>query len=415
MAKETNTAPIIILGAGHAGMSVGVNLRARGHQGRILLIEADTALPYERPPLSKEMLKPGGSPEPVAIRREQYLNDKGLELVRGARAVGINREASAVELSDGTRQPYSRLVIATGSSPRRLTLPGADLPGILMLKTLADARALRESLRPWQQVVVIGAGYIGLEVAAAASALGATVTVLEFQDRIMSRVTSEPVSRHFESVHREHGVRFAFGAGVASFEGTDRVTHVVASDDTRYPADLVVAGIGVIPNESLAIDAGLECADGILVDHSCRTSDPLILAAGDVTRFAAQFDGVSQRLECLQNAQAQADRVAAEITGQQPADPEVPWFWTVQHGVRLQTAGVRNPEDRVVVRGNPQDGKFSVAYLREGRLAALDSIGGLSDFRAAKKLIADRALIDPTLLADPNLPLADSALVAAAA
>jgi 3-phenylpropionate/trans-cinnamate dioxygenase ferredoxin reductase subunit len=257
-------------------------------------------------------------------------------------------------------------------------------------------------------VAIIGAGYIGLEVAAAAAATGCKVTVLEFQDRVMSRVTSAPVSRHFEQLHGRHGVRFVFGAAVTSIDGGERAERVTVADGTNFPADVVLAGIGVLPNQELAADAGLECRDGILVDGDGRTSDPAIYASGDVTRFTSPIDGASQRLECIQNALAQADRVAAHITGQPAAEPEVPWFWTVQHGVRLQTAGVRHPEDDAIVRGEPAAGKFSVVYLRDGRLAAVDTIANLAEFRTAKRLIARGVRIDPVLAADPAIPLAEA-------
>ena len=280
------------------------------------------------------------------------------------------------------------------------------------LRTRDNAHELKRALVPGARVAIIGAGYIGLEVAAAASAKGCDVTVLEFQDRVMSRVTSEPVSRFFEQLHEQNGVRFVFGAAVTAIEGAEQAEQVVTADGTSYPADVVLAGIGVVPNQELAADAGLQCQDGILVDEDGRTSVPGIYATGDVTRFTSTIDGASQRLECIQNAMGQADRVAADITGQAPADPEIPWFWTVQHGVRLQTAGVRHPGDEVIVRGAPADGKFSVVYLRDGRLAAVDTIAGLTDFRPAKKLIALKARIDPLLAADPATPLTDAAFAA---
>lgn len=410
--KITAPEAIVILGAGHAGVATAVGLRSKGWEGRIHLVEAESHLPYERPPLSKELLKPGGPHEPTPIRRQAFFDAKAIELVRGD-AVAIDRTARTVSLADGSIQPYARLVIATGSEPRPLTVPGAGLPGVQLLKTLDDARQLGDALAAGRRVVVVGAGYIGLEVAAAASARGCVVTVLEFQDRIMARVTSAPVSRYFEELHRSHGVRFTFGAAVTAIEGDHWVERVVTSDGQCHPADIVVAGIGVVPRQRLAEAAGIDVADGILVDAAGRTSDPLVYAAGDVTRSPSFFDGASQRLECLQNAAAQAEAVAADITGHEPPAPQVPWFWTVQHGVRLQTAGVRGAGDDVVLRGDPASGRFSAIYLRDGRLAAVDTIGGITDFRPAKNLISQGASLDPVLAADPSVGLADSTVPAA--
>ncbi|MFD1213495.1 NAD(P)/FAD-dependent oxidoreductase [Arthrobacter sp. GCM10027362] len=407
-------APVIVIGAGHAGVAVAAGLRTRGYGGRILLVDAQTELPYERPPLSKELLKPGAPEQPVPLRKQKYYEDRGLERIAGLTVTGIDRADRSVLLSDGTRREYHRLVIATGARARPLTVPGADLGNVLALRTYDAAARLKRALVPGARVAIIGAGYIGMEVAAAAATAGCDTTVLEFQDRVMSRVTSAPVSHFFERLHEAHGVRFVFGAAVTAVEGSGRAERVVTSDGTAYPADVVVAGIGVLPNQDLAEAAGLDCRDGILVDEHCRTSDPLIYAAGDATRFTGGFDGASQRLECIQSALAQAELVAGDIAGGPARAAEVPWFWTVQHGVRLQTAGVRHPGDEVVLRGDPADGKFSVAYLRHGRLAAVDTVAGLADFRPAKKLIADKALINPAAAADPAVPLTDAVLAPAA-
>ncbi|MBD1541177.1 FAD-dependent oxidoreductase [Arthrobacter sp. IA7] len=400
--------PVVIIGAGHSGVAVATGLRSRGWEGGVLLIDAENGLPYERPPLSKELLKEGAPDESAVLRKEKFYADKGIARLAGVTAESIDRDGRTVLLSDGTRQAYHRLVIATGSRARPLTVPGAGLPGVRSLRTRDDALELKRLLVPGARVAIIGAGYIGLEVAAAAAAKGCEVTVLEFQDRVMSRVTSAPVSRHFEQLHGRHGVRFVFGAAVTSIDGGERAERVTVAGGTNFPADVVLAGIGVLPNEELAADAGLECRDGILVDGHGRTSNPAVYASGDVTRFTSPIDGASQRLECIQNALAQADRVAAHITGQAAAEPEIPWFWTVQHGVRLQTAGVRHPEDQAIVRGETSGGKFSVVYLREGRLAAVDTIANLADFRTAKRLIAQGARIDPALAADPGIPLTEA-------
>lgn len=404
------TEPIIILGAGHAGVSVAAGLRSQGWEGGVLLVDADDRLPYERPPLSKELLKPGSPEQVTPLRPAGYYEERGIETVLGLEVREVDVENRSVTLSNGTIRAYHRLVIATGSTARALRIPGGDLPGVETLKTFDDATRLRARLSPDAKVVIVGAGYIGLEVAAAAAALGCDVTVLEFQDRVMSRVTSEPVSRFFEQHHENHGVRFVFGAAVTAVEGGGRAERVLTADGESYPADVVIAGIGVVPNQQLAEAAGLECNDGILVDEDGLTSHPAVYAAGDVTRFTNPFDGSSLRLECIQNAQAQAGSIVHHIMGKPRKEADIPWFWTVQHGVRLQTAGVRHPDDAVIVRGTVEDKKFSVVYLRNGKLSAVDTIDSLKDFMAAKKLIGAGASVDAALASVPGTSLTEAAL-----
>ncbi len=400
--------PVVIIGAGHAGIQVAAGMRTRGWTGGIVVVDEQDGLPYERPPLSKDVLAPqapGEEPEGVPLlRKESFYAAKGIRRLAGVPAASIDRQRRVLHMADGGQVAYHRLVIATGARGRQLPVPGADLPGVLALRTADDSARVREELVEGARVVVVGAGYIGMEVAAAAVKRGCRVTVLEFQDRAMKRVTSAPVSHFYQELHRSKGVRFVFGAAVSAIEGDGRVERVITSDGNSYPADVVVAGIGVVPAQELAEAAGIACRDGILVDNSCRTSDPTIYAAGDVTRFTDVL-GRDMRLECLQNAQQQADTVADMITGREPREPEVPWFWTVQFDVRLQTAGVMHPEDEIVMRGDPASGRFSVCYLREGRLAAVDTVGGLADFRQGKKLIASGAHLDAELIRDPAVRL----------
>ncbi|WP_194793074.1 NAD(P)/FAD-dependent oxidoreductase [Raineyella fluvialis] len=403
--------PVVIIGAGHAGVQVAAGLRTRGWTGGVVLIDEQPGLPYERPPLSKDVLAPDATCAATGplLRRDGFYAAKDITLLAGVAVASIDRDARRVVLGNGEAVAYHRLVIATGARGRQLTVPGHDLPGVLSLRTAADAAAVRDRLAAGARVVIIGAGYIGMEVSAAAAKRGCDVTVLEYQDRVMKRVTSEPVSAFFEDLHRAHGIRFAFGAAVSALEGSDRVEHVLTADGRRHPADVVVAGIGVVPHQEVAEAAGIACRDGILVDEACRTSDPAVYAAGDVTRFTSPFGG-ELRLECLQNAQQQADTVADAITGRPPRAPEVPWFWTVQFDVRLQTAGVMRPDDEIVLRGDPATGKFSVCYLREGRIAAIDTIGGLADFRQGRKLVAAGGPVDRQALADPTVRLEDCLL-----
>ncbi|WP_067662031.1 NAD(P)/FAD-dependent oxidoreductase [Nocardia miyunensis] len=408
MPEET----IIIGGAGHAGVQTAVRLRELGWAGRILMIAPDADDPYERPPLSKHFLEPGSPDTVVPLRRPGYFESKGIERRRG-RIERVVPSTRYVLLESGSRVDYSKLVLAPGSHARRLLVPGGDLAGIHQLKTREDALALKVALRGGARVVVIGAGYIGLEVAAAAAAIGCETTVLEFEKRVMNRVTSEPVSRYFQRIHQDRGTRFVFGAAVTEVRGDGRAQEVLASDGSVYPADVVVVGIGVVPLQELARDCGLRVADGIVVDHDSRTSDPDIYAAGDATRLIDAHDGTNRRLESIQSAVAQATNAANHIMGSPSGKREVPWFWTVQHGVRFQTAGLRDPGDTVVVRGSETE-QFSVLYLREGRLAAIDTVGSLRDFNPGKKLIAAAIRIDPQRAADPAVKLSEAAVDLAA-
>lgn len=405
-----STNPIVIIGAGHAGVTTAVRLRELGWSRDIVLIDQQTAAPYERPPLSKDLLTTDSDGKAQLLRKLGWFEERGIQMFTGCSAAGIDREAQVVQLSDGGTQPYHRLIIATGATARSLPVPGADLPGVQKLKTLEDAVQLRAALQQQKRVVVIGAGYIGMEVAAAATEAGCRTTVIEFQDRIMSRVTSEPISHFFESLHLQAGTEFRFGTGASEIQGDGRVERVTTNTGEVHEADVVVVGIGVVPNQDLAEQAGLDCNDGIIVDTDARTSDPNIYAVGDVTRSVCPFENVDRRLECIQNATQQASEAAHSIMGSESADREVAWFWTVQHGKRLQTAGVRHSDDELVMRGDPASGKFSVLYLREGRLAAIDTVGRLTDFRQGKKLISAKHTIDPVIAADPDRSLSESVL-----
>lgn len=405
--------PVVIIGAGHAGVTMAVKLIELKWPGEIVLIDSQNSAPYERPPLSKDLLKVDSDSKAPLLRRTEWFADKGITRIAGQSVTWIDREHEAVELSDGSVQPYHRLVIATGANARPLPARGTDLPGVQMLKTESDALQLRETLVAGKKIVIVGAGYIGMEVAAAAATAGCDTTVVELQDRIMARVTSSPVSHYFEGLHQQAGTVFHFGAGVNEIYGDDRVEGVLTDTGENLAADHVVVGIGVTPNQQLAEQADLDCGDGIIIDQSCRTSDPHIYAIGDVTRSLCPIENTRRRLECIQNATHQATQAARNILGLDQSKLEVPWFWTVQHGKRLQTAGVRRPDDDIIVRGSLDSGKFSVLYLRRGRLAAIDTIGSLADFKQAKKLIAAQHLIDPESAVDQDLPLTNSALIPA--
>jgi 3-phenylpropionate/trans-cinnamate dioxygenase ferredoxin reductase subunit len=397
--------PVVIVGAGHAGVQAAAQLSALGFKGGIVLVDQENEIPYERPPLSKEMLKASESPVSL-LRKKDYYADENINLITGVQVDALNRLAKEIELVGGASIRYEKLIIATGSKPRQLNVPGSHLRGIHMLKTLADSRAVKQALYRAHRVIVIGAGYIGLEVAAAAAEAGCEVTVLEAQSRAMSRVTSEVVSCYFEGLHRSFGTLFEFGAGVSEFQGDQHVERVLTTAGKVHSADLVVVGIGVLPNQDIAEDSGIACADGILVDQHCRTSDPDVYAVGDVSRTASSEVPEGIRLESVQSALAQAMTAASHIATGLETTAEVPWFWTIQHDVRLQTAGLWRPGDEVIVRGRTEAGRFSVLYLRNGRLVAIDTIGTLKDFMPAKRLIAAKAQLDRALAVDETIKLA---------
>ncbi len=399
--------PVVIIGAGHAGVRLAVALKSASPAPSVVLLDQDHAFPYERPPLSKEMLKDG--PDAIVkLYKDEFYAEHGIDLMLGRMATTINRGLRTVELADGSQIPYSRVIVATGARARKIPVPGGSLNGVHMLRTLADAQDIHRAIGRSRSIVVIGGGYIGLEVAAAAAEAGRDVTIIEAQDRLMKRVTGEHVSRYFEQLHRMHNVKILVQTGVSELQGVDRVERVVAQDDSVHPADMVVVGIGVQPNDEIARASGLACQDGILVDAQFRTEDPDVYAIGDVARSPNEDGRGSVRLESVQNASAQALAVADDILGIQSVKHEVPWFWTTQYGVRLQTAGLLHGHDQAVVRGNIESGRFAVLYLKEKRLIAIDNVGTLKDFMIGKKLIASRTILDIEKAGEPAVKLTET-------
>ncbi len=397
---------IVIVGAGHAGVQLASSLRQGGWVGGITLLDSSARQPYERPQLSKDFLDPQGQSDIRLLRKKEFYAKKGISLRVGTEVVEIDRRYRTVVLNDGSRIGYDKLALVTGARARLLTVPGSELLGTHSLRTLDDAERIRPLLGPGKRLAIVGGGYIGLEVASAAVKAGCTVTLLEGAERLMSRVTSPPVSRYFQELHEENGVRVLLDSAVAEIRGTGSVESVVTSSGEVVPVDGVIFGIGVTPNEHLAQDAGIACNDGILVDDCGRSSDPDIYAAGDVARFRG-FDGRMMRLECIQNASDQANAIAAHMISGRSTEPALPWFWTVQHGVRLQSAGLRSPQDDMAIRRAPNDAGFSVLYFRDRTLAAIDTVDCLADFAVGKKLIASKARIDPGRAADPAIKLKD--------
>ncbi|HMR32496.1 MAG TPA: FAD-dependent oxidoreductase [Geminicoccaceae bacterium] len=398
---------VVIVGAGQAGAQVAISLRQGGFAGSIVLLGDEPDLPYQRPPLSKKFLTGEVAADRAYVKPPAFYEQSRIEVALARRVAGIDRAAGRVIDDEGSGWAYDALVLCMGTRVRRLAVEGGELPGVRYLRTMADARDIRGQAVSAGRAVVVGGGYIGLEVAASLRHLGAEVTVLEAQERVMNRVVAEPVSRFFTDEHRRHGVEILTGAGVAGFRGRGHVEAVAGSDGQAWPADLVVVGVGAVPNDELAREAGLEVANGIVVDGSGRTSDPAVWAAGDVTNLPSGLFDRRLRLESVHNAMAQAKAVAASILGRPEVYDDVPWFWSDQYDIKLQIAGLSVAGEEVLLRGDPASRAFSCLYTRNGRLMALDAINRPADFIMAKRLIAERRELDPARAADPAIKLGD--------
>ena len=394
---------LIIIGAGQAAAQAIQSLRAEGFEGPITLIGDEVYGPYQRPPLSKAYLLGNFERERLFLKPDDFYTESNCELLLNARATAIHRAEKTVELSDGKKLVYDLLLLTTGSRARRLKCPGADLPGVHYLRDIADSDALRTVFLSGKRIAIVGGGYIGLEVAAVAAKRGLDVTVFEAADRLMARAVSEAVSDFYAAEHRKAGVNLLLRTGVEAFEGNGKVEAVRAGGKT-FPADIVLAGIGVLPNDELAIQSGLVCEDGIVVDLNGRTGDPSIFAAGDCTRHIGR-EGVRLRLECVQNAIDQARHVALAIAGKPKPYSEVPWFWSDQYDLKLQIAGLIRPGDQAVLRGDPASRKFSLFHLRGGVLAAVEAINAAPDYMLGRKWIAEGLRPDPVRLADISVPI----------
>lgn len=402
------TEACVIVGAGHCGGQAALSLREAGFAGRVVLLGAEPHPPYQRPPLSKRYLAGELDAERTLLRPLAHYAAQSIEVRLGTPATAIDGSAARVELADGSRVAYDRLLIATGSRPRRLPVPGAGLPGVFYFRTLEDVDRIRAALAPGRRLVVIGGGYIGLEVAAVAVELGLRVTVLEAAGRLLARVTSPPVSAYFEQLHRDRGVEIVCGGAVTAIEGRERAEAVLCGRE-RYAADAVVIGIGITPNTELAAAAEIGCDDGIVVNERCATGAPGIYAAGDCTRHPSALLGRRIRLESVQNAVDQAKVAAANMAGGDRVYDEVPWFWSHQYDVRLQSVGLYQGGEVMVKRGSPAQHRFAVFYLREGVLTGIDAVNMPREYMACRKLVAQRARPAIEQLANPAAPLQEAA------
>lgn len=400
---------IVIVGAGQCAAQAVETLRRRGYTESLTVIGDEPLPPYQRPPLSKKYLAGSLEPERLLIRQPSFYEEHGVVMRLGRRAVRIDRAARQVQLDDGATLAYDTLLLATGSRARRLAVPGADLPGVHMLRSLADVDAIRAAAQPGRQAVIVGGGYIGLEAAATLRELGLEVTVIELADRVMNRVVCEQVSRFYEAEHARHGVQILLRSGLDAFVGDTRLRAVRDAGGTAHPADLAIVGVGVLPVDELAREAGIACDNGILVDEYCRSNDPHIFAAGDCTSHPSLRYDRGVRLESVDNAFEQGTSAALNMLGIATVHDKTPWFWSDQYDLKMVIVGLSQGHDRIVLRGDPATRSFSACYLREGELIAIDTVNSPRDQMAARKLIAARARPDPARLADIMVPLKDCA------
>jgi 3-phenylpropionate/trans-cinnamate dioxygenase ferredoxin reductase subunit len=399
---------ILVVGAGQAAAQAIDTLRRKGFKGSLTLVGGEPHLPYQRPPLSKKYLSGALERDRLLIRPAHFYSEHGVDTRLGRRAERIDREARKVRLDDGSELGYDALLLTTGSRPRQILMQGAHLQGIHYLRYISDVDTIRAEMTPGKRLVIVGGGYIGLEVAATAREFGMEVTVLEMAERLMNRVTCGEVSAFYAAEHTKRGVRIVCNALVKMFDGSDgRVRAVVCEDGSEHPADIVLVGIGVVPEDQLAQAAGLECENGIRVDQHCRTSDPHIFAAGDCTNHPNIHYGRHVRLESVDNAFEQGASAALNILGTPTPHDKVPWFWSDQYDLKMIIVGLCQGHDATVLRGSPAARSFSVCYLWRGELIAIDTVNQPKDQMAARKLVAARARLDPAKLADGTIALKD--------
>ena len=399
-----SSSAVVIVGAGHAGVQAAASLREEGFQDEIVLLSDETELPYQRPPLSKTFLKGEMDIHGLPLRAESFFRDHRIDLRCGVCASRIDRVERRVETSAGEAIGYGHLILATGARQRRLAAPGVDLPGVFGLRTIADAIAIRERLAAGLRLVVVGAGFIGLEIAATARGLGVEVTIVEIA-RPMGRAVSPIISDYFLKAHSAAGVHFRIGRGVAEIRGADQADAVVLSDGEVLPADIVVVGVGVVAEDALARGSGLECGNGVAVDQHLATSDPAISAIGDCADFPHAALGARTRLELVQNAVDQGRSVAARLAGKPAPYDLLAWFWSDQGIHKLTIAGLSHGVDTWVLRGEPESGAFSTFGFRDGRLAVVESVNRAADHAAAKRIIGTAKTMTPADAANPAFDL----------
>lgn len=401
------TNKVVIAGAGHAAGQAVVTLRQEKFSGQIVLVGDEPYLPYQRPPLSKNFLAGELPAERLYLKPASFYDDPGIALRLNTKITAIDPGGKSLAISNGDNIHYDRLILSLGARARPLPIDGADLQHVHYLRTITDVEAIRAELDVGRRLVVIGAGYIGLEVAAVARQQGLDVTVVEMADRVMSRVVSPEISDFYQIEHTNHGVKLRLSTGVKALHGKKRVRQAELDNGDIIPADFVVIGVGILPNTELAEQAGLAVDDGIVVDDHCQTSDPNIYAIGDCTSHPNGIYDRRLRLESVHNALEQAKTAARNLCGKDVQYCQVPWFWSDQYDLKLQIAGLSEGYDDVVIRGNPAERSFSCLYLKDSRLIALDAVNSARDFVQAKSLISTRTVLPADRLADSKTALKD--------
>lgn len=394
----------VIIGASHAAVQLSASLRQEGWEGDILIIGDEPHTPYHRPPLSKSFLAGEKSIEDIQLRPAAFYEKQNITFKLNCRVDAIHRDTKTLTLSNGEEISYAKLAICTGSRPRVLPLEGSQLPGAHYLRTATDIEGIQKDVEVGKKAVIVGGGYIGLETAAALRQLGVEVTILEMMDRVLQRVTAPEISAFYTRVHEEEGVTIKTGTAIKAIEGNGKVESVILGDQSRLDADIVIIGAGIVPNVELAEEAGLEVDNGILVNELAQTADPDIVAAGDCTSFPNPVFGRTMRLESVPNAMDQAKSAAASICGKEKVYAAHPWFWSDQYDLKLQIAGLSQDYDKVVIRGDNEQGRSFVAwYLKDGRLLAADCVNRGKEFMAAKRLIQSGQPVDEEKLADDSI------------
>jgi len=398
------TEKVVIAGAGHAAGQVVASLKQQKFAGQIVLVGDEPYLPYQRPPLSKKFLSGDLSAERLYVKPASFYEDPQVELRLATRISEIDRDNKTLKTNNGDIA-YDKLILALGSRVRRLDIEGADLDGVHYLRNIADVDGIHAELQNKKHAVIVGAGYIGLEVAAVIRQLGLDVTVVEMADRVMSRVVSPEISDFYQIEHTSQGVKLRLSTGITAFRGDGHIDAVETADGELIPADFVVIGVGIVPNTELASHADIIVADGIVVNDQCQTNDPDIYAVGDCTSHPNSIYGRQLRLESVHNAVEQAKTAASNICGKQSHYAQVPWFWSDQYDLKLQIAGLSTGYDDVVIRGNPADRSFACLYLKDGKLIATDAVNSPREFVQSKALIAARTVVDRDKLADTEVQL----------
>ncbi len=401
---------ILIVGGGHGGAQAAIALRQAKYEGSIGVVNAEPEYPYERPPLSKDYFAGEKTFERIMIRPAAFWAERSVDMLLGARVDAVDSSAHMVTLSDGSVISYGSMIWATGGSPRQLPVEGGNLPGMHVVRTRADVDGMLDGLDDVAEIAIVGGGYIGLEAAAVLRKMGKKVTVLEAMDRVLARVAGEPLSRFYEAEHRAHGVDVRLGVEISGIQGEEFVTGVRLADGEVIPAQMVIVGIGIVPAVAPLLAAGAAGGAGVDVDAYCRTSLPDIYAIGDCAAHANDFAGGNiMRVESVQNANDMANAVAKSLTGELTSYHAVPWFWSNQYDLRLQTVGISAGYDAAVLRGDPQTRSFSVVYLKANKIIALDCVNATKDYVQGRLFVTDGLSPTTDQLADTNVPLKELA------